>query len=213
VKCIGHAGASALAPANTLASFALAARLGADVVEFDVRLARGRLVLAHSVLDVRRRCLGLDEALGWLRREAGEGVGLLADLKNPGTERPLVDALRRHGLLERTVVASQCPPILARVRDAEPRVRTAISVAGVLSRRRQRWGAWRDEVLAALRAGRYRALMVHHRLADAALVERVHEAGAEVHAWTVRGPQDARALAGLDLDGIVTTDPRLVAAA
>ena len=37
---IGHRGASALAPENTLASFDMAQRDGADGIEFDVRLAR-----------------------------------------------------------------------------------------------------------------------------------------------------------------------------
>ncbi len=40
---IGHGGASALAPANTLASFDAALELGVDMVEFDVRGWRGEL--------------------------------------------------------------------------------------------------------------------------------------------------------------------------
>jgi glycerophosphoryl diester phosphodiesterase len=38
---IGHGGASALAPANTLASFDAALEVGIDMVEFDVRGWRG----------------------------------------------------------------------------------------------------------------------------------------------------------------------------
>lgn len=46
---IGHRGASADAPENTLASFALALAQGADGVEFDVRLARdGVPVVVHD---------------------------------------------------------------------------------------------------------------------------------------------------------------------
>ena len=46
---IGHGGASALAPANTLASFDAAREIGIDMVEFDVRAWDGELVLAHTV--------------------------------------------------------------------------------------------------------------------------------------------------------------------
>ena len=46
---IGHGGASALAPANTLASFDAAHDVGVDVVEFDVRAWHGELMLAHTV--------------------------------------------------------------------------------------------------------------------------------------------------------------------
>src|SRR2546426_10309891 len=37
---IGHRGASAVAPENTIAAFACAMQAGADGIEFDVRLAR-----------------------------------------------------------------------------------------------------------------------------------------------------------------------------
>jgi len=51
---IGHGGASALAPANTLESFDAAVSVGIDMVEFDVREFRGELVLAHTLFDARR---------------------------------------------------------------------------------------------------------------------------------------------------------------
>jgi glycerophosphoryl diester phosphodiesterase len=214
IRCIGHGGASALAPANTLSSFALAAELGVDVVEFDVRLARGRLLLAHTLLDVcRPGCLELEDALRWVASELDGDLELVVDLKTRGIEQEVVDALRRHRLLERSVLASQCPPILRRVREVEARARTGISVAGRLSRRLQRWGEWREEVLGELRRRRYDVLMAHHRLVDAELVERVREAGAELHAWTIRGRADADALSELGVDGIVTGDPRLLATA
>lgn len=45
---IGHAGAGAYAPPNTLKSLALALDLGVDTVEFDVRPCRDALVLLHD---------------------------------------------------------------------------------------------------------------------------------------------------------------------
>ena len=44
---LGHRGASALAPENTLAAFKLAMREGADGIEFDVRLSRDQIGRAH----------------------------------------------------------------------------------------------------------------------------------------------------------------------
>jgi glycerophosphoryl diester phosphodiesterase len=61
---IGHRGASAIAPENTLAAIHQAARAGADRVEVDVRRSRdGALVLCHDATlerttDVRRRYPG-----------------------------------------------------------------------------------------------------------------------------------------------------------
>jgi glycerophosphoryl diester phosphodiesterase len=211
VQCIGHAGASEIAPANTLESFALAAELGADLIEFDVRAWRGRLLLAHTAFDAQfTRCLRLDDALAELATARYDGIGFVVDLKTAGTATPVVDALRRHGLFERALITSQCPPYLAAVRRVAPAARVGISVAGRLSRRLQRWGEWRSEVLTALREGHYDALMAHHRLIDRELVEQVGGAGAELHAWTVGCPVAMRSLADLGVDGVVTGDPRLV---
>jgi glycerophosphoryl diester phosphodiesterase len=215
VRCIGHGGASGLAPANTLRSFALAAELGVDVIEFDARLARGRLLLAHTLLDARRRdCLELEPALRWLRSDAlDERVELLVDLKTPATAEPVVAALRRHGLLERSVLSSQCPPILREVHAVAPGARTAISVGGRVSRLAQRWRSWRDEILGDLAERRYTALLAHWPLVDAELVDGVRATGAELHAWTVTAPGAVTTLAALGVDGIVTTDPSLVTGA
>jgi glycerophosphoryl diester phosphodiesterase len=49
IQRIGHRGAAALAPENTLAGFALAADLGVDGVELDVRVsADGQAVVIHD---------------------------------------------------------------------------------------------------------------------------------------------------------------------
>jgi glycerophosphoryl diester phosphodiesterase len=208
VKCIGHGGASALAPANTLRSFELAADLGADLIEFDVRRSRGRLVCAHSPLHVLPGVLQLEDALDALAGPRFAALEFVADLKTPGTEAPVVDALRRHGLLDRSIIASQCVPILARVREHDPHARTGISIAGRLSRRKQRWRVWREEVAAAVRECRYDAVMAHRNLIDAELADRIRSAGGQLHAWTARGRADVDALRDLGLDGVVCDDPR-----
>ena len=211
MQCIGHAGASEIAPANSLESFALAAQLGADRIEFDVRGWRGRLLLAHNAFDAQfGRCLQFEEALVELSGERYADLGFVVDLKTAGTAAPVVEGLRRHGLFDRALITSQCPPFLAAVRRVAPEARVGISIAGRFARRLQRWGEWRSEVLTALHAGHYDALMAHHRLIDRDLVARVAASGAELHAWTVGCPDAMRSLAGLGVDGVVTGDPRLM---
>src|SRR5438105_9339367 len=79
---IGHGGASALAPANTLASFDAALEVGVDMIEFDVRACRGELVLAHTLLDARLpRRVRLADALDHLSSRRFEGIDLNVDLK------------------------------------------------------------------------------------------------------------------------------------
>jgi hypothetical protein len=67
--CIGHAGGSALAPASTLRSFEVAARLGVDVVGFDVRVVRAAAARPHDPDAWRPGCLDLEHALAL----AGDG--------------------------------------------------------------------------------------------------------------------------------------------
>jgi glycerophosphoryl diester phosphodiesterase len=141
---VGHRGAAALAPENTLRSLELAVELGCDMLEFDVfALADGTLVLAHSndmreVTHgrargrVRRRTLAavrrvapdlptLDEALAFLAARFPD-VGLQLDLKRPGVEEGVVSALKSHGVLERSWISGFDARSLRRVAAIEPRL-------------------------------------------------------------------------------------------
>ena len=139
---IGHRGAAALAPENTLRGFERAVHEGVDILEFDVlRLADGTLVLAHSD-DLRELTHGaargragarslaelrrvapelptLDEALAFLSERA-PGVGLHVDLKAVGYEAAVIAALRRSGSVERTLVSSFFTRSLRAVHAFEP---------------------------------------------------------------------------------------------
>lgn len=146
---IGHRGAAALAPENTLRSFRAALEAGVDLIEFDVLdLPRGPLVLAHSDrLDevshgaatgrVRDRTLEelrevapelptLDEAFAFFADEAPD-VGLHVDLKLRLRLDELADAVIRHGLASRTVVSGVHVPSLAAVARRAPGVRVGIT--------------------------------------------------------------------------------------
>jgi glycerophosphoryl diester phosphodiesterase len=207
---IGHGGASALAPANTLASFDAALEVGVDMVEFDVREWRGELVLAHTVLHARRgRTVGLRDALAHLAGRRFADVGLNVDVKHVGCEAALLDGLRRAHLLDRALLSSQVPAVLDRLREREPRVRLGISVGGRVARLSRRWGDWRAHVLGGLASRRWDALMAQHRLVDAALLEHVITRDGRLYAWTVNERAAIQSLRGLGVHGITTADPRL----
>ena len=211
---VGHKGAGQLAPGNTVASFDAALGAGVDVIEFDVLKVRGRLVLAHSGLDARRRpCLTLAEALMVLSDARFAGLLFNVDLKRPGYEAEAMAALRAAGLIDRVLVSSQFARCLDRVRRVEPSARVGISVGGWLSRRRHRWNRRLIQRLCtAIETGRFDCLMAHHRLVDSELVARMAAAGGEVYAWTVDSEQVIERLALTGVAGITTNDPRLFGA-
>ena len=146
---IGHRGAAALAPENTLASFRAAIATGVDLIEFDVlRLARGELVVAHSydlyevshearrgnlrnmhVAEIRASCPELptlDDALAFFVDEAPE-TGVHVDLKSAGAAADVSAALDRFGLRERTLVSSFHHAALRRLAELAPRLRLGVS--------------------------------------------------------------------------------------
>ena len=209
---IGHGGASALAPANTLASFDAALEVGIDMVEFDVRAWDGELVLAHTVLHARRGGnVRLTDALTHLSSRRFKDVELNVDVKHVGCEAALLERLDQASLLERTLISSQVPGVIDRVRALESRARVGISVGGRIARMSRRWRDWRAGALAGLHSGRWDALMAQHRLVDDALLCDVVARGGRLYAWTVNERAAIASLQRLGVHGIATADPRLFA--
>jgi glycerophosphoryl diester phosphodiesterase len=100
---VGHKGADWIVPGNTLASFDAAVEHGVDMIEFDVLPHGDELVLAHDYDHDLSDNPTLDEGLAHL---AGLDIDLDVDLKWHGYEERVVDALRRHGLVDRALVSS-----------------------------------------------------------------------------------------------------------
>lgn len=225
---VGHKGADHIAPGNTPASFDAALAHGVDMIEFDVLSEHadgtGELYLAHDYGALRAgTALTLEEGLAHLAGETFAAVELDVDLKLRGYELRALDALRRHGLVARTLVSTMELDSLAVLRAQEPSLRLGWSVPK-LRRDPMRsvwtrgpaiaWGlAYRTALpryaAAAIRSGRADALMCHWRLVTTGLVRHVQAAGGELYVWTV---DDAAAIARLEamgVDGVISNDPRL----
>jgi glycerophosphoryl diester phosphodiesterase len=229
LRRVGHKGADLIAPGNTDASFDAALAAGVDMIEFDVLPEREgeRLLLAHDYEDAQRRTPHtLEEGLAHLATERFAGVELDVDLKLPGYELGVLDALRSFGLLERTIISSQYRSSLRLIRQVEPGVRLGWSVPKLQrdpfrSRLTFLPAATALLVLRAVLPGRAAAevkrhrcdaLMVHWRLVTPRLIRRVGAAGGEVYVWTVDELPRLRTLSQLGVTGVITNDPRLFAA-
>jgi glycerophosphoryl diester phosphodiesterase len=226
LRRVGHKGADLIAPGNTQASFDAALAAGVDMIEFDVLPERGgaRLLLAHDYKDAAARSPHtLEEGLAHLASEPFTGIELDVDLKLPGYELRVVEALRVHGMLGRSLISSQYRSSLERIRAAEPGVRLGWSVPKI---KRDPFRSRRSTVVALamaqvarvvlpiqahaeIKRGRCDALMVHWRLVTARLVRSVRAAGGEVYVWTVDDLSRMAALEALGVTGVITNDPRL----
>ncbi len=229
LRRVGHKGADLIAPGNTLASFDAALAAGVDMIEFDVlREEHGSgLFLAHDYEDITRRgAPTLEEGLAHLAGEKFAGVELDVDLKLPGYETRVVELLRRHGLVARTLISSQFRSSLAAVRGLEPAIRLGWSVPKVkrdpfrsVFTMVPAYGAlqvWRVAMphmaARAIRAGECDAVMAHWRLITPRLIRSIRDAGGELYVWTVDELPRIRALEALGVTGVISNDPRLFAA-
>jgi glycerophosphoryl diester phosphodiesterase len=225
LRRVGHKGADAVRPGNTLESFATAVELGVEMIELDVlRLRDGRLVVAHDYHDAeRRRPLSLAEALDAFTRPPLDRIELDCDLKLPGRESDLHAALRDRGLVDRGMVSTMEIASLERLRELGPELRLGWTYPKV-SRDWSRARLARPAVLATMTLMRRRlpriaartlprlgvqAMWVYHPLITRRLVEAAESAGVEVIAWTVDGIERMRSLRALGVGGICTNDPRL----
>jgi glycerophosphoryl diester phosphodiesterase len=210
---IGHRGASAEAPENSLAAIEAGIAAGADLVEFDVSPG---LVVAHAA------GLGGPSLRDVLALVAPSAVGLHVDLKAPGYEQAVLEELDRAGVRSRVIVSTAYASIARRVRALAPELPIAIGYP------RDRYGVSRlrwPEVLprsgaAALRrlmplripallaVARANVLALHHTLCSGAAIAAAHRRRAPVLAWTVNDPARMLELAALGVDAIVTDDPK-----
>jgi glycerophosphoryl diester phosphodiesterase len=217
---IGHRGAAALAPENSLEAIALAVELGCDLVEFDVHALDGNLVVVHDRPQAAHDLPSLDDVLEFLRATTAD---VHLDLKARGAEPAVAAALRRHGVVDRTVVSSFRAATLRALNGVEPALRLGKTYP------QDRTGLTKNPIFhpparvvvkalkqalphrigALLRAARATAAVLYWEIITPAVVARCHALGAPVLAWTVDDPEVVPWLDRLGVDGVVTNDPRI----
>src|ERR1019366_2795881 len=227
---VGHKGAHHIEPGNTLASFDAALHHDVDMIELDVLSEHadgsGRLLVAHDYEDMRsREPLSFEDALAHLSGEAFAGIEFDVDIKLPGYEMRVLEALRERDLVARTLISGMFPSGLARIRAAEPSLRlgwsvprvrrdytsdtlTAIPALAMLTGYRALLPRRARE---ALRTGAVDAIMANWRVVTPALVRAVAQERGELYVWTVDDAARIAKLTALGVSGIITNDQGLFA--
>jgi glycerophosphoryl diester phosphodiesterase len=219
---VGHRGAAALAPENSLAAIEAGASAGVDVVELDLLWrADGVLVLAHGPA-IPADAPTLEEGLSLVARL---GLAVQLDVKVGGTEAPVAAALRAHGLEGRAFVSSFSLPILRAYAAALPELPRSLTYPedrlGVSERRLLRPAVRGGLALLRARLPRRlpgwleragaQAATLNWAVVTPAVVAACHAAGAAVYVWTVTEPALATTLVESGIDGIIMDDPRILA--
>lgn len=213
---IGHRGASADAPENSLAAFALAQEQGAHGIELDVMLsADGIPVVIHDdTLDRTTAATGPVAARTAAELEALDvptlddvfltfGPSLLYNvelklysLRDRGLEAAVADRIAAYHLESRVLISSFHPACVRRARRHLTRT-TPIALL-----HHTRW----------LRAAHHwlalEAIHPDYKLVDDAYMAWARAHGYQVNVWTVDDPVAAQRMVDLGVHAIITNRPR-----
>ena len=230
VEIIGHRGASADAPENTLAAMKLAWEQGADWVKCDVLVSKdGHPVVLRD--ETVKRVAGVkkevaDQTLKELRsldvgrwkdaRFAGERIPTLAQVLAhvPAGKRLCVElecAPEGVAVILQTIEASGVSPDQVRLLSfstetlaAVKKLRPDLSTSWMADDEHPR----ADVLIAKARsAGADGVNIVASSEIDRALLDQVHNAGLRLDVWTVDDPAEARRLTEAGVNGITTNRP------
>jgi len=223
-KVIGHRGAMAYAPENTLASFREARRRGATWVEMDIKLTSdGVPIVMHDAS--LKRTMGIDRLVAETPRaelpkevptfeEAIAcfqelGLGCNVEIKpcegrEAETARVTVATLRRcwPSTLPPPLLSSFKHDSLAAAREAAPEFARAILI-GELN---DDWRVRADAVGAV-------GINTDGKKLAPARARDVKQAGFALCVYTIDDPAQARALVGMGVDCVITDMPDVILAA
>ncbi|MBS7654279.1 MAG: glycerophosphodiester phosphodiesterase family protein [Candidatus Bathyarchaeia archaeon] len=216
---IGHRGARAYEPENTIRSFRRAIELGVNAVELDVRKTKdNELVVIHDdkvdritsgkglvseltleeikslVTDKGERIPTLEEALEFLDRKAR----ILIELKEVGVEDEVMKIVRNKGLEDNVIVISFHEEALRRVREISDKVEIGLIYV-----------KHKDPIKAALDL-KANYLLPMYKFVHSTFVKKAHQNGLKVIAWTINTLDEAQEYANKGVDGIASDKPEIL---
>jgi len=223
---VGHRGAAAYAHENTAASFDMAIKCRADIIEFDLRrIADGTIVLFHDryirLQSGKRKAVSkarmseMERFAGRsgfqlatfeeILRRFGQRIPMNIEVKIGGIEREIVTLLRKFPPAFEPTLSSFYPWILGRLQRIDNGFRTALIVgqSGINLLTRPMLG----RLIPRLGIS---AMHLQDSIVSKGLVAYLKRAGVSVMVWTVDEPNAMRKLIRLGVDGIITNKPDIL---
>jgi glycerophosphoryl diester phosphodiesterase len=193
MEIIGHRGAAGLAPENSIDSIRHALKHKVDMIELDVRVHAGTLVLSHDPIIADHIYCPLKQAL----LEVNGKVPINLELKEIKTVKLVQKALKQYE--GKIVISSFKFNILHEVRRLMPTYEIAIL---------EKWSGVRGIAEASLL--QTKRLHMNEKWLWANFVHSLKNQGFSLYAYTVNDQERANELASWGVDGIVTDYPNKI---
>lgn len=233
-RVFAHRGLAVDAPENTLLAFAKAIAVGVNYIETDVHVSHdGVSVISHDpdLTRVAERKVQVAQlTMRELRRvDLGAGQGFCSlsdaldafpetrfniDIKCSATVEPTIDSVLSAGAIDRVLVTSFSDRRRKRAVAGLPGVATSASAgsfASALIAGKLRAPTLVKRFLRGLVAVQVPETALGLAVTTERMLSQLHDAGVEVHVWTINDPIRMRELLALGVDGIVTDRADLAA--
>ncbi len=219
-KIYGHRGASAIEPENTMRAFKRAFNDGANGIEFDIRLSADNeivvihddtinrtsngfgLVKEHTFEELLQFDFGLGEKIPLLKevlREFGKKYLLNIEIKELGLEKQLVELLNEFNLIEKAIISSFKIPAIKKIKEIDPKIQTAY----IYSINKSNLEHLKNTI-------KIDGIHPRKNLIKKNLVEKANLLNLSIRTWTVDNPRKAIKLAKLNIDSIITNNPKVI---
>ena len=216
---MGHRGAAALEPENTLLSIRRAVEIGVDAVEIDVRLSKDKTpvvihdatldrttngtgrVSSHALHEIKELDAGKGETIPTLQEvfDFVDGrVTLVIELKEANTERLVVELVEKNELVEDVYVISFWHELVRAAKHMNGRLKTGVLLVGCPV----------DPCVATHASAD--ALVMRYNFVNRQFVELAHREGLRVFVWNIDEARLLPTYAEMGVDGIGSNDPRVL---
>lgn len=216
---VGHRGARAYEPENTLRSFQKAIELGVDAVEFDVRKTKDNHIIVIHDPDIKRttnseglvsnltlqqiknasiekdeKIPTLEETLDFIDKK----VKMFIELKEAGFEEQVLELIRKKELEKNVVVVSFLEEALRKFRELDSKIETGLIYA-----------KHKNPLKAALEL-KAQYLIAFYKFTHTTNIQKAHQNGLKIIVWTINTPEEVVAYKAKGVDGIASDKPDIL---
>jgi len=216
---MGHRGAAALEPENTLLSIGRAIEIGVTAVEIDVHLSKDKeiVVIHDSTVDrttdgsgpvcnftldeLKKLDAGKGQHISTLQEVIdfiGKKIKLVIELKEEDTVESVFNLIKRNNTQDDVYVISFWHRLVKTIKEMDSRIKTGVLLVGCPIDTCIATHAFAD------------ALVMNYSFVDTKFVQTAHKENLKVFVWNIDKRNLIKPYVDMGVDGIGTNDPRVL---